>query len=288
MLALLVLFAFTTTLLVKRLHGAYAVAGVLGLMVGVVALACLLMVKSGIWLYLFYSELAILLAWGMTTIAESGKVTALLSRFVPDFIGKPETHRLGEVRNLDATMLYSDIRDFTTTAERLSAQDTLAMLNIYHSAVEDIIDKYGGTIVKTPGDAILAVFWHEQARLNHAACALQAGREILTDIPRTRAREAIKIEVGIGINTGNVAIGLVGKHHLEPTVIGDAVNVAARLEGLTKTLGYSLIFSESVRQQIHETAADIIPLGEVAVKGKEAPVSVYGIALSEDLAHAVE
>jgi CHASE2 domain-containing sensor protein len=183
MLALIALLALATTSVVRRLRGVRAIAAAVVLMVLVVALARYLLVRDGLWLYVFYGELSIALVWGMTTAAESGKVTALLGRFVPSFIGKPEGPRAGEVRTMDASILFSDIRGYTGTAEQLSPQDTLKMLNTYHSAVEDIIAKHGGVIVKTPGDAILAVFWQKTRGASHATCALRAGREILADLP---------------------------------------------------------------------------------------------------------
>jgi adenylate cyclase len=153
------------------------------------------------------------------------------------------------------------------------------MLNAYHSTVEDIIARYGGTIVKTPGDAVLAVFWRDVKSLNHATCALRCAEEILRDLP-TMAREweamGVNLDVGVGLDAGEVAMGLVGKHHLEPTVIGDPVNVAQRLETLTKTLKCPLIFSESVRERLSEEIQAEC-LDEVTVKGRTKPLRVYGV-----------
>ena len=186
---------------------------------------------------------------------------------------------------MDASILFSDIRGYTGIAERLSAADTLTMLNTFHSAVEDIITKLGGTIVKTPGDAILAVFWEDVGGLNHAICALASAQEILHDLPALgRAWEAVgaKLEIGIGIDAGQVAMGLVGKHHLEPTVIGDSVNVAQRLESLTKTLKYPLIFSESVRERLREDV-EAVCLDEVTVRGRKTPLRVYRVGRPDGL-----
>jgi len=289
-LPLLVAFAAAAAVGARRFKGWRSIAAVLVPMVLAVVVARQLLVTRGVWMYLFYCELGIALAWGTTTAVESGAVTALLARFVPSFIGGRHVARLGEVRTMDASILFSDIRGYTGTAEQLSAEDSLTMLNTYHSAVEDIITKHGGTIVKTPGDAILAVFWQELRGVNHAACAVQAGQEILADLPASaRAWKAagVAFEIGIGINTGSVAIGLIGKHHLEPTVIGDPVNVAQRLEDLTKTLGYPLIFSESVHVRLHEDV-EAVSLDEVTVKGRKMPITVYGMVGPEDLSQLPE
>ena len=279
MLGVLVAFILATSFAVRRVRGARAVGAVLLLMGLSVVLARHLLVERGIWMYLFSCQLGIGLTWGVTVVAESGKVTNLLARFVPSFIGKPGTTGLGEVRTMDAAILFSDIRGYTGIAERLSAVDTLTMLNAYHSTVEDIISRYGGTIVKTPGDAVLAVFWKDVKGLNHATCALRCAEEILRDLP-TMAREweavGVSLNVGVGIDAGEVAMGLVGKHHLEPTVIGDPVNVAQRLETLTKTMKCPLIFSESIRERLSEDI-QVECLDEVTVKGRTKPLRVYGV-----------
>ena len=279
MMGVLVAFILATAFAVRRLRGVRAVGAVLLLMGLSVVLARHLLAERGVWMYLFSCQLGIGLTWGVTVIAESGKVTNLLARFVPSFIGRPGTTGLGEVRTMDASILFSDIRGYAGIAERLSAVDTLTMLNAYQSTVEDIISRYGGTIVKTPGDAVLAVFWKDVKGLNHATCALRCAEEILRDLP-TKAREweavGVSLDVGVGLDAGEVAMGLVGKHHLEPTVIGDPVDVAQRLETLTKTLKCPLIFSESIRERLSEEIQAEC-LDEVTVKGRAKPLRVYGV-----------
>ncbi len=289
-LALLAAFAVATAVGVHRFRGWRSIGVALVLTVVAVVLARQLLVQRGTWMYLMYCELGVLVSWGVTTASESDKVTALLARFVPSFLGAPQAPRLGEVRTMDASILFSDIRGYTSTAEQLSAHDTLTMLNIYHSAVEDIITNHGGTIVKTPGDAILAVFWQERRGVNHATCALEAGRGILADLSTSaQAWEAagVGLDIGVGINAGSVAIGLVGKTHLEPTVIGDPVNVAQRLEELTKTLGYPLIFSESVRVHLPEEV-EVVDLDEVTLRGRKTPIKIYGVAGPEGFSQLSE
>ena len=202
------------------------------------------------------------------------------AQLVPSFIQAPEEDEAVDVRVMDASILFSDIRGYTGTAERLSASDALTMLNAYHASVEDVIARHGGRIVKTPGDAILAVFWKEIGGANHATCALRCGEEMLDDLPRA-ARAwvdmGVELEIGIGINAGQVAAGLVGKHHLEPTVVGDPVNVAQRLESITKSLGCPLIFSESVRERLGEDSESVY-LDQVKVSGRETPLKIYSLA----------
>jgi class 3 adenylate cyclase len=290
MIGVLLAFSLGTSLAVRRFRGMRAIGAVVLLVGAAVVLARHLLVERGVWMYLFYCELGIGLTWGMTVVAESDKVTNLLTRFVPSFIGKPEAPGVGEVRTMDASILFSDIRGYTGIAEQLSAADTLTMLNTYQSAVEDVITRYGGTIVKTPGDAILAVFWKDVGDLSHATCALRSGEEILRDLPAMgRAWEAVgvSLKIGIGIDAGQVAMALVGKRHLEPTVIGDAVNVAQRLETLTKTLGCPLVFSENVRERLREDV-ETVCLDELTVRGRKTPLRVYGVAGPDGLWHGLE
>jgi class 3 adenylate cyclase len=164
-------------------------------------------------------------------------------------------------------------------AEVLAPEDMLRMLYVFHSAVEDTIAGWGGTIVKTPGDAVLAVFWRNARGANHATCALRAGLQMLAEMPGLVGaweERGVKLEVGVGVNSGRVAMGLVGKHHLEPTVIGDPVNVAQRLESMTKDVPYRLVFSESVRVQLGEPV-EAVSLDEVTVKGRQEPIRCYGV-----------
>lgn len=278
-LLILALAALLATLAVRHLQRAHATVAVIGLMAVGAVVGRELLVRSNIWMYIFYLEFGIVLAATGTVVAESGKVTALLARFVPSFIGGPTRLPLGEVRTMDATVLFSDIRGFTGHAEQLPPDVMLDLLNDYHSALEDIIVEHGGTIVKTPGDAILAVFWQERRGANHAECAFAAGREMMKQLPALARRweeAGVDLDTGIGINTGPVAIGLVGKQHLEPTVIGDPVNVAQRLESLTKELGHSLIFSETVCQHLDDPGGAEC-LGPVPLKGREMPIVVHGL-----------
>ncbi len=278
-LALLALLAGVTTLAARRLRGWRSMAATLLLIVAAVVLARELLVWREVWTYTFVSGSSILLAWGITTASHSEVVAGLLSRFVPSLLGEPQMQRLDEVRKLDATMLYSDIRQYTGISEQLAAEQMLSLLSSYREAVEDIIAKHGGVIVKTPGDAVLAVFWRDARGVNHGTSAVQAGREMLDSLPSlAEAWEAagVSFEIGIGVNAGPVAMGLVGRRQLEPTVIGDAVNVAQRLETLTKHLGYRLILSETVREQL-PAEIEVTYLDEVTVRGREVSVKVYGI-----------
>ena len=279
MLGVLLFLVVATSSAVRRLKGVRAAGAVLFLVVASVVLARQLLLDQGVWMYVFYCQLGIGLPWGVTVAAKSERVTGLLARFVPSVIGKAETPAVGEVREMDASILFSDIRGYTGMAEKFSAADTLSMLSAFQGAFEDIITRHGGTIIKTPGDAILAVFWEEMDGRSHAACALTSGQEILRELPllgRSWEAAGAKLAIGIGIDAGQVAMGLVGKRHLEPTVIGDAVNVAQRLETQTKTLECPLVFSENVRIRLRESV-EAVCFDAVSVRGRETPLQVFGV-----------
>ncbi len=273
-LALLAALGATTSLVVRRvraLHAALIVALLITLVFGI---ARELLRRQSIWLYVFQADIGILLAWGVTMTAQSGKVAGLLQRFLPGFAAG-----IGGMRTQDATIVYSDIRSYTTISEQVGPEGMLRLLTPYRLAIEGIIKRHGGDIGITPGDAILAVFWRDFRKINHATCAVRAAREMLAAIPSlAEVWEAAgaSLEVGVGVNSGPVAIGHVGEQRLEATVIGDAVNVAQRLETLTKDLGYPLIFSESVALRLMEDVG-AIDLGEVTVKGRQEPIRVHGV-----------
>lgn len=276
-LGLLATLSTLTSMGARRFTGVRGIAAMLVLLVAVIFIARESLVVWGIWIYPFCCIFGAFLTWGMLTVAESDKVTSMLTRFIPSFIGKPATAITKEIRTMQASILFSDIRGYTGTAEQLSPVETMTILNTYQSAVEDIVTRYGGTIVKTPGDAVLVVFWKEVRGCNHATSALLCGREILDSLPTMAPGWevlGVKLDVGVGINAGEVAIGLVGNRHLEPTVIGDPVNVAQRLESMTKTLHCPLIFSESISEVLPDDIERAY-IDEVIVTGRKAPLKIY-------------
>jgi adenylate cyclase len=233
-----------------------------------------------VWNHFFLLALSVLLAWGITLPAQSNKVAAVLQRFVPAFMAGTGERELAEVQTRDASVLFSDIRNYTTISEHLGAEAVLRLLGPYRAALERIVREHGGAIVITPGDAVLAVFWQDHKGANHPTSATKAGIDILAKLPELAgpwAEQGATLQVGVGVNAGPVAMGFVGEQNLEVTVIGDAVNVSQRLESLTKELGYPLIVSESVHSRLKEDVGAVY-IDEVTVKGRKLPIRVYGVA----------
>jgi adenylate cyclase len=183
------------------------------------------------------------------------------------------------------TVLMSDIRNFTTMSEMVDPEDIVSMLNDYFGRMIDVIFRYEGTLDKFIGDAIMAVFGTPMTHNDDPVRAVKAAvdmRRALREFNQDRlAAGKMTIEIGIGICTGEGVSGAIGsEERMEFTVIGDTVNVAARLEGLTK--GYpqhKIIFSESVYEALNGAVPSDF-LAEDYVKGKTQPVRIYGVAES--------
>jgi adenylate cyclase len=182
---------------------------------------------------------------------------------------------------LPVTILFSDIRGFTTISERLDAQDLVSLLNEYFTEMVDIVMDHGGVVDKYIGDAIMVVFGAPVPKEDDAIRAVQAAvkmREALARLnQRLEARGVSPIRTGVGIHSGDVVAGNIGsERRMEYTVIGDAVNLASRLESATKDLGADLVISEATHALVaHHVATEL--LGSISVKGREQPVAVYAV-----------
>lgn len=185
----------------------------------------------------------------------------------------------GELKT--ATVLFTDIRDFTSLSEALSPQEIVELLNGYFTQMVESIFCYDGFLNKFIGDAIMAVY---NAPLDQdypelrAVCTAILMRQELYQLNQARtAQGKTPIRIGMGINTGPVLAGNIGhKERLEYTVIGDAVNVAQRLESQTKTAAVDILVSASTWQAVAPFVVGS-PLGEVILKGKTQPVQVFRI-----------
>ncbi len=272
-------FASTASFAMRRMKALHGTLVAVLLTVLALVLCRELLMRTGTWTYLFLCLVSVWGAWGVTVAAQSEKVAAVLQRFVPAFMAGTGERELAEVQTRDASILFSDIRNYTTISEQLGAETVLKLLGPYRTALERVVREHGGAIVITPGDAVLAVFWQDHKGANPPTAATKAGLEILTKLPELTGpweERGVSLQVGVGVNAGPVAMGFVGEQNLEVTVIGDAVNVSQRLESLTKELGYPLILSESVHSRLQEDVGAIY-LDEVTVRGRKLPIKVYGV-----------
>ena len=188
--------------------------------------------------------------------------------------------KLGGKRAI-VTVLFSDIRGFTSMSEKMSAEDVSVILNEYFSEMEPIIRKYNGVINKFIGDAVMAIFGEPIQDINHAQNAVKCAYEMLKKVEYLREKWIFegkpKIEIGVGINTGEVFVGNIGtENRMEYTVIGDTVNLASRIEHYNKVYKTNLLVSASTYAHIADIA-DVIKISEVQIRGKAKKMNIYEV-----------
>ena len=230
--------------------------------------------------------LGVLLATGAF---ERERVRDLFSRFVPESVVREvlaqvnDDLRLGGERCL-VTVLFSDLRGFTTYSESRPPDAVLDVLNRYLSAMSDVILDHGGTLVAYLGDGIMAVFGAPIAQDDHADRALATAREMIGPALQSFnawLRETTgdpSFRMGVGINSGIVMAGNVGsQRRLDYTAIGDTVNTAARLESMTKGTPYGIFVAESTRTMLAADPADLTHVDDMEIRGRQERLSVSGI-----------
>ncbi|MDM8561389.1 response regulator [Candidatus Parabeggiatoa sp. HSG14] len=215
------------------------------------------------------------------------RVNIAYSNFVPlEFLQLLEKEsiidvRLGDHVQKHMSILFADIRSFTTLSESMSPKENFDFINAYLGRVSPVIRKHNGFIDKYIGDAIMALFPEK------VDDAVQASIEIhqqLIAFNKDRKKNLMQpISIGIGLHIGTLMLGTIGeKKRMEGTVISDAVNLASRLEGLTKMYGASLIMSEEILKELTNLEQyHYRSLGKVRVKGKQEPVHIFEIIDSE-------
>ncbi|MDQ3119360.1 MAG: adenylate/guanylate cyclase domain-containing protein, partial [Verrucomicrobiota bacterium] len=217
--------------------------------------------------------------------AERDRVRSILGKVVSpaiaaELMGK-ELALGGEER--EVTILFSDIRNFTGICERLGPAEMLATLNLCFTRMSEIIERHGGVVDKYVGDAIMALFGAPISSPRDADAALCAALEMseaLDELNRKwRDKGQPTFEVGIGINTDVVIAGNMGSQaRLNYTVIGDGVNLASRLEGLTKNSEYGTrIIVGAGTLAAARDSYETRPLGEVLVKGKQKTTAIFAL-----------
>ena len=222
----------------------------------------------------------------VTQEREKRRVRSMFGRFVaPEIVDQiMQTTDIGNLnRRAELTILFSDIRGFTTLSEKMTPEQVVALLNPYLEAMTKVIYKHGGTVDKFEGDAIMAFYGQPIALADHALRAVATAVEmshVLAEMNRNwkeSGQLSRKIEIGIGLNTGPVFVGMLGSaQRTNYTVIGDAANLASRLQDQTKEFKWPILISgetyELVKEQFDAEFAD-----SRLVKGKTEPVDIYRV-----------
>jgi adenylate cyclase len=258
------------------------------------AVAAQVAFDSGAVLPVLYPLLALVLS-GLGALAvnyvldafERQRVHDTFARFVPaavvsEVLARTDDDlRLGGERR-QATILFSDLRGFTSYSEQLAPDAVIEVLNRYLGEMSDAIMDHGGTLVAYMGDGIMALFGAPLEQPDHADRAVAAAREMLAvRLPRFNewmegAGMGRGFDMGIGLNTGVVMTGQVGsERRVEYTAIGDTTNTASRLEGMTKGTGHQVFVADSTRAALQQEVPDLELVGEFEVRGRTQPITVW-------------
>ncbi len=261
------------------------------LLAGYVAFATYIFNSAGLWLNVVYPSLLIVLLFACATLvsyffafSEKRYLKLAFQHYVPpavveDLVADAGKLRLGgEKREL--TVLFSDIRGFTAMSEKMQPEELVKLMNEYFTAMTERVFAHRGSLDKYIGDAIMAVYGAPVAETEHPG---QACRSAL-DMQRVLDELQVKwkpaglptIGIGVGINTGSMIVGNMGSAtRFNYTVVGDAVNLASRIESLNKTYGTSILISEYTYERVKGELATLREVDSVRVRGREQPVRLY-------------
>ncbi len=269
-----------------------AVLSTFVLLLGYIFLNYWLFVDKGIWVNIIGPSIGLLLTSTSIMVfrawieeREKKRAQGLLQRYVSPQIAEyviahPEKCFLGGEKVV-ATVLFSDIRGFTAMSEKLSPEQVVARLNEYLQAMTDRVFQHDGAVDKYVGDAIMALFGIPVPYPDHprraVACALDMQSALMELQAKWKAEGLPIIDIGIGINTGEMVVGNIGsKDRLDFTVIGDAVNTASRVESLNKDLHTRILITAATYEHVKEEVEARGPI-QAYVKGKEEPIIIYEV-----------
>ncbi len=245
--------------------------------------------EAGIVMSLLYPVLSLIsvyvimmIAYYLSEARKRKRVTNIFGKYVSKEVaneilktGSGESIRLGGSRRL-ITILFADIRGFTSISEKLTPEEVVNMLNTYLEGMTKSVFKYGGTLDKFIGDAVMAVFNAPLDQEDHALRAIRCALDMQASIKKTAKQKGVKeAQYGIGINTGHAVVGNIGsEERLEYTAIGDSVNLASRLCGQAE--GGQIVIGEETWNLVKDKIKTK-KIGQIKVKGKEKAVTVYEV-----------
>lgn len=213
------------------------------------------------------------------------KVETAMGKFMSEDVMKDVIKNIDNLglggKKAIVTVLFSDIRGFTSMSEKMSAQEVSELLNEYFSEMEPIVTKYNGIINKFIGDAVMAIFGEPIQDDNHPINAVKCGYEMLQRVEELNKKWAKEgkpvIKIGVGVNTGEVFVGNIGSEkRMEYTVIGDTVNLASRLESYNKIYGTHMLISHSTFAPAKNTI-EVNKISDVEIRGKAEKIDIYEV-----------
>ncbi len=286
----IILFGLLMGLIIPRLRAVTGIFFALLILGIFVAVNMFIFSKFNVWLNLIYPAITMAVIYLAITVyhyikeeREKKKIRGafqyyLTASVINEMLKDPTKLKLGGDKK-DLSVLFSDIRGFTTISEKLSPEELVHLLNEYLTAMTDVVFKHDGMLDKYMGDAIMAVFGAPLDQPDHARRACQTALEMMSELHRLQKKWLSEgkpvLNIGIGVNSGDMVVGNMGSEmRFDYTVMGDMVNLGSRLEGINKEYGSNIIFSEFTYNAVKDSMCGR-ELDWVRVKGKKLPVKIY-------------
>jgi adenylate cyclase len=283
---------------IPRLSAVKAIAATLLILAGYVAASRWLFVQAGLWVNLVYPLLAVVLVYTSLTVyhylteeRERKKIRGAFSYYVSssvvnEMLKDPNKLKLGGDKK-EISVLFSDIRSFTSISEGMAPEELVHLLNEYLTVMTDIVFKYEGTLDKYIGDALMAFYGAPLDQPDHPFRACASALDMMEGLEKLNAkwiREGKQpLDIGIGINTGPMMVGNMGSdQRFDYTVMGDAVNLGSRLEGANKSYRTHILISETTHERVKDDFV-CMELDSVRVKGKKQPVRIFELVSRKEL-----
>lgn len=289
---LVYLILFSITFLAIRFFSLFASLGIIALTIASYIAICIICFRFNIIISVMtpitLQLITMTMAYSYRFILEGQnkeKIKHAMGKYISedvmqDVVKNIDAIKLGGKR-ANVTVLFADIRGFTSMSEKLTAEEVSFILNDYFTEIEPIISKYNGVINKFIGDAVMAIFGEPIQDKNHAVNAVKCANEMLLKVEHLQKKWISegkpKLEIGIGINTGEAFVGNIGSEkRLEYTVIGDMVNLASRIESYNKVYKTRFLISSTTYEKVRNLA-DVIKISEVTIRGKANKLNIYEV-----------
>ncbi len=289
-LCAIIIFGLLMGMIIPRLKAVTGIFYALLILVIFVAVNMFIFSKYNVWLNLIYPVFTMAFIYlGITVYhyikeeQEKKKIRGafqyyLTASVINEMLKDPTKLKLGGDKK-DLSVLFSDIRGFTTISEKLSPEELVRLLNEYLTAMTDVVFRHDGMLDKYMGDAIMAVFGAPLDQPDHARRSCLTALEMLSELHRLQKKWQAEgkpvLNIGVGVNSGDMVVGNMGSEmRFDYTVMGDMVNLGSRLEGINKEYGSNIIISEFTFNIVKDSMC-CRELDWVRVKGKKLPVKIY-------------